>query len=132
MISLFIGGIALAVVRRFRTLGQVRQVPREASKNVKPVSVKVAMPEVVAPAASSRKRRSDRRHEYPLRAGLPLWGKITELNMNSKGLDSGPSLNDTICDLLEAALSDEMIKKRILDKFPERGKFIVVRTWGRD
>ena len=116
------------VVKRFRTLGQLRQVDPNSSVESKESDVK--------PASSSpvmtHKPRSDKKHQYPLRMGLSLWGRITELNLNCQGLESGPSLNETLCNLLESALDDDGLVDRLKNRFPERNQIVIVRTWGSD
>lgn len=117
------------VVKRFRTLGQLRQVdPNRVVSNseslVAPSSIKEE-----SGSALSRKTRLDKKHQYPLRSELSLWKKIIDLNFNCKGLVSGPSLNETICDLLEISLSDEAVVNLIKNKFPDRNQIVIVRSW---
>lgn len=76
-----------------------------------------------------RNPRSDKKHQYPLRLVLSLWSKITDLNLNCQGLESGPSLNETLDDLLEFALTDKGIVDRLKNKFPERNQIVFVRSW---
>ena len=113
------------VVKRFRTLGQLREVDPNRSVESKE---SIVMP-ASSPPALTRKSRSDKKHQYPLRMGLSLWGNITELNLNCQGLESGPSLNETLCNLLESALDDEGIVNRLKNKFPERDQIVIVRSW---
>ena len=113
------------VVKRFRTLGQLRQVDPNRSVESKESDVKPAS----SSPALNRKPRSDKKHQYPLRMGLSLWSKIIELNLNCQGLESGPSLNETLCDLLESALDNEGVIDRLKNKFPERTQIVIVRTW---
>lgn len=114
------------VVKRFRTLGQLRQVDPNRCVSIKESLVKPASSSPAIP----RNPRSDKKHQYPLRMGLSLWGKITEFNLNCQGLESGPSLNETLCDLLESALDNEGILDSLKNKFPERTQIVIVRTWG--
>lgn len=120
------------VVKRFRTLGQLRQVDPDrvvSSEHslVKPASLKEEKGSSLT--AMTRNPRTDKKHQYPLRMMLPLWSKITDLNLNCQGLESGPSLNETLCDLLEVALADEGIVERLKNKFPDRNQIVIVRSW---
>lgn len=111
------------VVKRFRTLGQLRQVNPDRG---------VSTEESLVSPTSLKKENSisnGKKHQYPLRAPLSLWGKITDLNLNCQGLESGPSLNETICDLLEFSLADESVIDRIKNKFPNRNQIVIVRSW---
>lgn len=118
------------VVKRFRTLGQLRQVDPNRVVSSEKSLVKLASEEKGSSlSAMTRNPRSDKKHQYPLRMMLPLWSKITDLNLNCQGLESGPSLNETLCDLLEVALADEGIVERLKNKFPDRNQIVIVRSW---
>ena len=116
------------VVKRFRTLGQLRQVDPNRIVSSEESFIKLASASPVMP----RNPRSDKKHQYPLRLVMPLWRKITELNLNCQGLESGPSLNETLCDLLEIALEDEGFVERLKNKFPDRHQIVIVRSWESD
>lgn len=118
------------VVKRFRTLGQLRQVDPNRVISSEKSLVKLASEEKGSSlSAMTRNPRSDKKHQYPLRMVLSLWSKITDLNLNCQGLESGPSLNETLCDLLEGALADEGIMEHLKNKFPDRNQIVIVRSW---
>jgi len=122
----------MAVVKRFRTLGQIRQVdPAHLATSSDSVvkSDPVLVKDISLDSVSSRRRYSSKKHQYPLRSTLTLWGKITDLNLNCQGLESGPSLNETLCDLIEMALADDVIVNWIMNKYPDRNQIVLVRSW---
>jgi len=104
------------VVKRFRTLGQLRQGD--------PSPVISSEVPLVKKLPSNMKK-----HQYPLRAVLSLWSKIIDLNLNCQSLESGPSINETICDLIDISLSNEVVVEQIKNKFPERNQIVIVRSW---
>lgn len=118
------------VVKRFRTLGQIQKKVIPEFSLVASSEVMTVGP-VVVTDSKVRKTRIDKKHQYPLRLVTPFWRRITGFNMNCQGMDSGPSLNETLFDLLEAALDDEGIVNRILSKYPDREQLVIVRSWER-
>lgn len=118
------------IVKRFRTLGQVRQkVVTELSVVESEGVLKDDL--LVRSESKVRKTRVDKKHQYPLRLVNSFWRRIMELNLYCKGMSSGPSLNETIFDLLESALDDEAIVKRVMSKYPDRDQLVIVRSWER-
>lgn len=116
-------------VKRFRTLGQLqKRVVSESSIIDSSEVVSVQSP--VVSVSKIRKTRIDKKHQYPLRVVTPFWSRITNLNLNCRGVESGPSLNETLCDLLESALDDEGIMKCIMSKYPDRD-IVIVHSWDR-
>lgn len=121
-------------VRRFRTLGQIqRKVKTEPLPAVELSGNRPVSNSVVLDSKSIVKvKNAGEKHQYPLRVIKVLWGRVFDLNLNCKGIDSsGPSLNETLCDLIAAALDDEDIVKRIMSKYPDRDQLVIVRSWER-
>jgi len=118
------------VVKRFRTLGQIQKKVKPESLVVESAEVKPVVPVLVSDS-KERQVRSDKKHQYPLRLVHPFWRRITALNLNCRGMDSGPSLNETLCDLLLSSLDDVEIVNRIMSKYPDRDQLVIVRSWER-
>lgn len=125
-------------VKRFRPLGSSRSVS-SSSNNSDSVVVDSVKDSLLQPKhkvvkrfkleSKKRKTRSDKKHKFQLRCAEPLWGQVEQLSMNCGGLKVGASLN-VICNrLLQYALEDPEIVKRILNEFPGDDRMIVVRTW---
>lgn len=116
------------IVKRFRTLGQIQRRSLPELKSVEP-----DVSNIVKPMDSdlAKRRSRKKKHQYPLRAVNSLWFRIFDFNVSCRGVDFGPSLNETLCDLLESALNDEGIVKSIQDKYPDRDQIVIVRTWER-
>lgn len=121
-------------VKRFRTLGQIqRKVKPEPLPGVELTGNRSVDNSAVSASKSIVKtNNTGNKHQYPLRTLKVLWRRVLDLNLKCKGMDSsGPSLNESLCDLIEAALDDEIIIKRIMSKYPDRDQLVIVRSWGR-
>lgn len=119
------------VVKRFRTLGQIqrRVIPESSivdSSSVSPLN------SVAVSDTKVRTVRNDKKHQYPLRMLKPFWRRIKDLNLQCQGRDSGPSLNATLLDLLEAALGNDAIISLMLQKYPDREQLVIIRSWERE
>lgn len=118
----------MPVVKRFRPLGQVRLNRSDSNLEQAVFDDKKSNFNRFEPL-SERKRRSDRKHRYPLRCDPGLWERILEFSLNCGGSASGASLNVILNKLISSAMDDEMIVKNIIEQFPERLEFIRIRSW---
>lgn len=123
----------MPVVRRFRTLGQVRKDVSDSSveKVVEVQKMKSDSRSVkrFESQLGSRKVRKDKKHHFPLRVGYEIWDKVDELSLACGSLSKGASLNVICVKLLSYALDDELIVKRILKEFPGNDRYVLVRSW---
>ena len=120
----------MPVVKRFRPLGQVKikRSQGELETDHKEIHGKVI--KRFKPLSDER-RRSDRKHRYPLRVDKKLWNRIWEFSINCGGSGSGASLNVILNKLIVRALDDEGITTQIRNEYPDREEFIKIRTWRR-
>lgn len=133
---IFQGAIVMPVIKRFRTLGQIKiyniSKQEKASNEPKPIPKHKPHKNVqrFKTYTETRKRRSDRKHRYPLRIAYSEWDRIKELSLNCGGTETGASLNVILNKLLSSALDNKEIINKIVTEYPNRNEYISIRTWG--
>lgn len=127
----------MPVVKRFRSLGQIRFVQKtpETSEEI-PVVERKTIHRFQA-SGEARKKRSDSKHRFSLRTPNGLWSRVVELTLNCGGLSPNESSDkaslNAICNkLLFYALEDQGIVEHVLSEYPEDNEIIKIRSWRRD
>lgn len=110
-------------VKRFRTLGQMRH-KEPSSPPPEPEKTKVIR------RVKPRKIRSDKKHRFTLRIAEKPWAKLRELSLNCGGSAKGASYNVICNKLIEHALANDEIVKKIISEYPAGSAVVMIRPWG--
>jgi hypothetical protein len=76
-----------------------------------------------------RKERSDKKHRFTFRTHEDVWDKISKISLLAGGASNCASLNLVMNMLVQYALQDEYIMRRIQSELPQLEGIISVRDW---